>query len=35
MLRLSRELQLPAAGLSGFEPPLTDDERALAVKWTA
>jgi len=29
MMRLGQELHLPAAGLSGFEPPLSDDERAL------
>lgn len=29
MLKLKSELTLPAAGLTGFEPPLSDDERAI------
>jgi len=29
MLTLKSELTLPAAGLTGFEPPLSDDERAI------
>ena len=28
-MRLGQELQLPAAGLSGFETPLSEEERAV------
>ena len=29
MIPLKKTLELPAAGLSGFEPPLSEDERAI------